>query len=130
MKSYGSFCPICGKRNEGLMLEETDGWMECIHCQQDVRLIVQTLHLPAHRVWQTEDCVPDAAGKLLLDRSAKLCDTCAGFRGNCNGPFSVRQVLFRFMRRAGFSEHDLPLEADIPVRQIEIAAFAVVQTEK
>jgi hypothetical protein len=21
------------------MLEETDGWMECIHCQQDVRLI-------------------------------------------------------------------------------------------
>ena len=25
MKSYGSFCPICGKRNEGLMLEETDG---------------------------------------------------------------------------------------------------------
>lgn len=39
MKSYGSFCPICGKRNEGLMLEETDGWMECIHCQQDVRLI-------------------------------------------------------------------------------------------
>jgi hypothetical protein len=31
MKSYGSFCPICGKRNEGLMLEETDGWMECIY---------------------------------------------------------------------------------------------------
>ena len=47
MKSYGSFCPICGKRNEGLMLEETDGWMECIHCQQDVRLIDLT-ELPKH----------------------------------------------------------------------------------
>lgn len=38
MRMCESFCPNCGKRNRGLLLEETDGWMECIQCHQDVHL--------------------------------------------------------------------------------------------
>ena len=32
MKSTDVMCPICGAINYGLLLEETDGWMECGHC--------------------------------------------------------------------------------------------------
>ena len=30
--TYDVLCPICGKVNRSLYLEETDGWMECEHC--------------------------------------------------------------------------------------------------
>ena len=32
MKSTDVMCPICGAINYGLILDETDGWMECEHC--------------------------------------------------------------------------------------------------
>ena len=32
MKSTDVMCPICGAINHGLLLEETEGWMECEHC--------------------------------------------------------------------------------------------------
>ena len=32
MKQYDSVCPICGTLNKGLYLDETEGWMECEHC--------------------------------------------------------------------------------------------------
>lgn len=32
MKTYDVKCPVCGKLNVGLDLEETDGWMECDRC--------------------------------------------------------------------------------------------------
>ncbi len=32
MKLYDMKCPICGKMNHHLYLEETDGWMECEYC--------------------------------------------------------------------------------------------------
>ena len=31
-------CPICGKLNEKLDLDETDGWMECEQCHETVRV--------------------------------------------------------------------------------------------
>lgn len=31
-------CPYCGRRNKDLLLEETDGWMECERCRRDVHL--------------------------------------------------------------------------------------------
>ena len=34
MKKYDVTCPVCGHKNVGLFLEETDGWMECEHCRQ------------------------------------------------------------------------------------------------
>ena len=33
MKTTDVMCPICGTINYGLILEETDGWMECEHCK-------------------------------------------------------------------------------------------------
>ena len=29
---YDVVCPVCGKVNRSLYLEETDGWMECVYC--------------------------------------------------------------------------------------------------
>lgn len=28
-------CPLCGHLNEGVDLEETDGWVECENCKTD-----------------------------------------------------------------------------------------------
>lgn len=32
MKTYDVICPVCGHKNYSLYLEETEGWMECEHC--------------------------------------------------------------------------------------------------
>lgn len=32
MNQYDMRCPVCGKMNHRLLLEETDGWMECEYC--------------------------------------------------------------------------------------------------
>lgn len=39
MKLYDVKCPICGTVNHNLYLEETDGWMECEHCQHNVKAL-------------------------------------------------------------------------------------------
>ena len=36
MKHYDVKCPVCGKTNHGLFLQETGGWMECENCGADV----------------------------------------------------------------------------------------------
>ena len=33
MRTYDVNCPVCGKLNRELYLEETKGWMECDQCQ-------------------------------------------------------------------------------------------------
>lgn len=38
MKRYNVKCPICGKENKDLYLEETSGWMECEGCYTKVRV--------------------------------------------------------------------------------------------
>ena len=38
MKQYDAKCPLCGTLNCGLFLDETDGWMECEHCHETVRV--------------------------------------------------------------------------------------------
>jgi transcription elongation factor Elf1 len=40
MKKYNVTCPICGTVNKNLYLEETDGWMECEKCHNEVRVCV------------------------------------------------------------------------------------------
>ena len=32
MKMYDTKCPVCGKVNRNLFLDETDGWYECEQC--------------------------------------------------------------------------------------------------
>lgn len=38
MKTYDVKCPVCGRINYRLYLEETDGWMECERCGSDIRV--------------------------------------------------------------------------------------------
>lgn len=35
-------CPICGKINKNLYLEETDGWMECENCHNVVQVLAHS----------------------------------------------------------------------------------------
>ena len=42
MRTYDVKCPICGKVNRGLYLEETEGWMECDQCRNATK--VQLTH--------------------------------------------------------------------------------------
>ena len=37
MNTYNVICPICGAVNCSLLLEETDGWMECEACGTTTR---------------------------------------------------------------------------------------------
>ena len=32
MRSFDVRCPICGQLNKSLLLEDSDGWMECEGC--------------------------------------------------------------------------------------------------
>lgn len=41
MKQYDVKCPVCGKINHGLFLEETKGWMEFELCGADVEATIQ-----------------------------------------------------------------------------------------
>ena len=34
MKTFTFDCPVCGHRNRDLLMEETNGWMECENCRQ------------------------------------------------------------------------------------------------
>lgn len=55
MTSYDVKCPICGKVNAGLDLEETDGWMECDSCgniTQNLEHRKPTVLIPLYRVDQ------------------------------------------------------------------------------
>lgn len=39
MELYDAECPVCGRLNRRLYLEETEGWMECEHCGTLIRCI-------------------------------------------------------------------------------------------
>ena len=39
MKLFDAKCPICGKVNHNLYLEETHGWMECEQCQNIIKVL-------------------------------------------------------------------------------------------
>ena len=38
MELYDVECPVCGRENRQLYLEETDGWMECEYCGSITRI--------------------------------------------------------------------------------------------
>lgn len=50
MKAYDENCPICGKMNHGLYLEETDGWMECEYCHSATQILKyrKTVKIPVY----------------------------------------------------------------------------------
>ena len=38
MSGFDFNCPICGKRNRNLDLDETNGWMECERCGKAMKV--------------------------------------------------------------------------------------------
>lgn len=57
MTGYNVKCPVCGKVNVGLDLEETDGWMECDGCgsiTQSQTHKKPSILIPLHRVNQLQ----------------------------------------------------------------------------
>lgn len=48
MEQYDVKCPICGTINKGLYMKETDGWMVCEQCNNEVQLLqyAQTVKIP------------------------------------------------------------------------------------
>ena len=47
MRTYDAECPVCGTRNSGLFLEETEGWMECRACRSIVNVRRKAVPCPA-----------------------------------------------------------------------------------
>ena len=58
--TYDVACPVCGKINHDLYLEETEGWMECEccgHSAQD-RRFQKALRVPVLRMDQITKMIP------------------------------------------------------------------------
>ncbi len=52
--TYDVACPVCGRVNRRLYLEETEGWMECEYCgksTQDLRF-AKARRIPVFRMDQ------------------------------------------------------------------------------
>ena len=52
MKSTDVMCPVCGAINRGLILDETDGWMECRCCGSVARPLADGLADVKNCRWQ------------------------------------------------------------------------------
>ena len=50
MKMYDAKCPLCGTVNHSLYLDETDGYMECEHCRETLKVqeFVNLVKLPIY----------------------------------------------------------------------------------
>lgn len=59
MKTYNVACPICGHLNRNLILEETDGWMECEKCKQLTRSMKmkKMIKIPVFSVHRKQEAV-------------------------------------------------------------------------
>ena len=58
--TYDVVCPICGRINRSLYLEETEGWMECEYCgnsTQDMKF-QKTVKIPVFRMDQLPRIMP------------------------------------------------------------------------
>ena len=58
--TYDVTCPVCGRINRSLYLEETEGWMECEYCgnsSQDMSF-QKTVRIPMIRMDQLSKMMP------------------------------------------------------------------------
>ena len=58
--TYDVACPVCGRINRSLYLEETEGWMECEYCgnsSQDMSF-QKTVRIPMIRMDQLSKMMP------------------------------------------------------------------------
>ena len=58
--TYDVACPVCGRLNRSLYLEETEGWMECEYCgnsTQDMSF-QKMVKIPVIRMEQLSKMMP------------------------------------------------------------------------
>ena len=58
--TYDVICPVCGRINRSLYLEETEGWMECEYCgnsTQDMSF-QKMVRIPVIRMDQLSKMMP------------------------------------------------------------------------
>ena len=58
--TYDVACPVCGRINRSLYLEETEGWMECEYCgnsTQDMSF-QKMVRIPVVRMEQLSKMMP------------------------------------------------------------------------
>ena len=58
--TYDVTCPVCGRINRSLYLEETEGWMECEYCgnsTQDMSF-QKMVRIPVIRMEQLSKMMP------------------------------------------------------------------------
>ena len=58
--TYDVVCPVCGRINRSLYLEETEGWMECEYCgnsTQDLKY-QKMVKIPVIRMDQVTKIMP------------------------------------------------------------------------
>lgn len=58
--TYDVACPVCGRINRSLYLEETEGWMECEYCgnsSQDMSF-QKMVRIPVIRMDQLSKMMP------------------------------------------------------------------------
>ena len=60
MMTYDVACPVCGRINRSLYLEETEGWMECEYCGNSTQdtSFQKTVRIPMIRMDQLSKMMP------------------------------------------------------------------------
>ena len=58
--TYDVACPVCGRINRSLYLEETEGWMECEYCGNSTQDLSfqKMVRIPVIRMEQLSKMVP------------------------------------------------------------------------
>jgi len=58
--TYDVACPVCGRINRSLYLEETEGWMECEYCGNSTqdRGFQKMVKIPVIRMEQLSKMMP------------------------------------------------------------------------
>ena len=58
--TYDVVCPVCGRINRSLYLEETEGWMECEYCGNSTQDLSfqKMVKIPVIRMEQLSKMMP------------------------------------------------------------------------
>ena len=58
--TYDVACPVCGRINRSLYLEETEGWMECEYCGNSTQDLSfqKMVKIPVIRIEQLSKMMP------------------------------------------------------------------------
>ena len=58
--TYDVACPVCGRINRSLYLEETEGWMECEYCGNSTQDLSfqKVVRIPVIRMEQLSKMMP------------------------------------------------------------------------